>query len=439
MENATRKSIIEKKKAEKKKSAEGNKARRLRAGGIIALLFVFLYIPSFLHWMNKDNITSDMIRNGYIEHSVNTEGVIIRDEALLPAAGKSGEYIPVIAEGERVSAFSQAATISDSASASLIEELDQVKKKIIQAQNEKMKESNFYSDEIEKIDERIGLKVREVIKAGKSNSIASITAIKQDMDGLIGEKAAVAGENSNDTYINSLRQQRNSIQERINSGTSSITSQFSGIISYVIDGYESTLTPAGIKNLKAEGIREILSGKKVKASGDKVVEQGDIFVKVIKSYESFIVTLLNSEEAGLFAAGDNIKVRINDLDQEVKGEITWKSELQGDSCLVAIKIDRCAELLSDSRVINADLIIDSKQGLKVPLKALFNADKEKRTADILLIKANVSTVRQVVIVGSDEEYAIIRTPDDEVRKTVSLYDTYIINHENVKEGQIVDK
>ncbi len=438
MEKVTRKSVIEKNKAEKKKASEVNKGKRLKVGGIIALLFALLYVPSFWHWVNKDNIINDIIRIGYIEHSINADGLVVRDEVLLAVAGYDGKFIPEISEGERVSAFGSVATISNSETAGLIDELEEVRKKIVQAQNEKMKENKFFSEDIDKINSAIGLKVQEIIKVGNSNSMTGITALKADIDGMIEKKAAIAGENSTDSYINSLRQERDSIQKRIDSSTSRITSESSGIISYEIDGYEQELTPAVIKDLTVDTIQGIISEDTKKPSSDNLLAKDDYFAKIIKSYESHIVVILEKDKADLFEAGDGIGVRINDLSQEVRGEITYKSDEQKGKYIIAVRIDRCTETLSGTRKVNVDLVSDFEEGLKVPFKSLFNINKEKNTAEIFLIKANVASIRQVVILSSDNEYAIIKSPADEVKNTVSLYDTYILNYDNVKEGQIIN-
>ena len=57
----------------------------------------------------------------------------------------------------------------------------------------------------------------------------------------------------------------------------------------------------------------------------------------------------------------------------------------------------------------------------------------------MLVKSNVAVNRLVDIVCSDDEYAIIRTPENEYEKTVNLYDIYLINPDNIEEGDIISK
>jgi putative membrane fusion protein len=419
MSNKTGKRTREEiKKGTGEKAKNRSFAKRLKSGAVILLLFALIYVPSLYNWFQGDKITSDLIRTGYIERSVNTDALIIREEELLPSVAFDGKFIPEVNEGERVPAYGPVAAVSNAQSVDLIERMEEVNKKIIQAQNEIIRQTDFFSEDIKKINRSIGTKVQEIIRIENSGVLGGIGKVRTEIDELIEKKATIAGEGSSDSYLNSLKKERESIQKLIDSNTSRIRAQKPGIASFVIDGYENYLKPGNINSLTIKLIEDILD-KSSENNGrryEENVKAGVPFAKLINSNQTYLACILNEAQAGLFEAEKNVTVRIYDLSAKIKGTVAYKSDRQDGRYIAVVRIDRCAENLSDKRKVNVDIVRESAEGLKVPIKSLYDANEKAGTAKIMLIKANVTTERQVVILGMNEEYAIIKTPDGELKK-----------------------
>jgi len=58
-------------------------------------------------------------------------------------------------------------------------------------------------------------------------------------------------------------------------------------------------------------------------------------------------------------------------------------------------------------------------------------------ANIVIMKANYASVREVVIKGINNEYAVVTSGNTE--QGISLYDTYIINPKNIHDGQVISQ
>lgn len=426
-----------KEEAREKKPGKGV-GKRLRIGSLLLLLFLLLYIPSLMNWLKGDNVISDIMRIGTIEESINAEGVVVRDELLLDAPAFEGKYIPEVSEGERVPAHYRIATILNKGSDSLLKELDEVNLKIAEARRNNQKKADFFSEDTIKLDVQIGQKVRDIITVTNGSSLADVGRIREEIDRLMEKKSEITGADDNDKVIKPLLQERAKVQGRINTNTKQITSAYSGTISFAIDGYEKVLTPKALKSLTPEFLEGIKPG--AEGSPDKNTAYANKpFAKVIRGSDIYIAAVLEQDGAGNYKTGDRISVRINDTGVETEAEITGISEPAGGKCVMTVRINRGADELSSVRHVNTDFIKNSHEGLKVPVKCLRKVDQYWTGGEIMLIKANVATARRVDIVCRDEEYAIIKTPDQEIKKTVSLYDTYILNPDNVKEGDIVGK
>jgi hypothetical protein len=104
--------------------------------------------------------------------------------------------------------------------------------------------------------------------------------------------------------------------------------------------------------------------------------------------------------------------------------------------IVSIKINKSQYETSGLRIVNIELIKNDYHGLKVSLKSLQNINLDEMKAEIVLVKAGCADIRPVRITGMNEEYAIIETAD--MKNSVNLYDLYVVNPENIEEGQVIE-
>jgi len=423
----------------KQKLNNGKRGNKLRIGSLLIFLFILVYIPSFLNWVHGRNISSDILRIGLIEQSVNADGIIARDEILLKPSTFDGKYIPEVYEGERVPAFSRVATVLNKSSDSLLKDLEAVNLKIVKAQNEKAQTAEFFSADMAKVDKDIDLKVQNMIAVCNSSSFLGLGDLKNDIDKLMQKKAEIAGEGSGDSHLAALKQQKTSIQGRIDKNTGQVETEYSGLVSYIIDGYENVLTPKSIKGLTIKYINAVKNSSMPNEPMFDMAHSNKPLAKIIRGSDIFIAAVINQSDSGKYKIGSQIGVRINDLGFETKAVVSDVTKKEDNKCIISIKLNKGMNELISLRKVNVDIINSSSEGLKVPLKCLRDFDQAGKSAWITLIKANCATKRKADIVSKDSEFAIICTPDTELKETVNLYDTYILNPDKIKEGEIVQK
>lgn len=416
-----------------------NKGKKLKIGSFILLMFLSLYIPSVLHWITERNINTDYLRNGIIEDSINADGIIIRDEKVYNSPF-DGKYIPEVGEGEKVAAGGRIATVMTKSSLELLDELENYNDRIIKAQIEKNKNREFFSEDIQRLDNEIGKKIKVIVNETNNNSHFKMEQLKSDIDRLVQKKAEIyGGQSTADTHISQLKTERDMLQQKIKNNTRGEVSESPGIVSYVIDGLEKELNPSVIDKLTVEYLESLeIQAPDVNAN-IRDVSTGQPYVKVIDNMKCYIAISVKADKAEMFEVGMKPRVRIYDIDREIRGKIEYISQEEKGKVVIVIGIDRCIDETSGLRKINIDLIKNSYEGLKVPLKSLMDVDLKNNKAKIILVKANYATIRDVEIVAASDEYAIIKSADDSGKRGISLYDTYIINPLNIEEGQIINK
>lgn len=417
---------------------------RIKLGSVLIALFLLLYVPSFIFWVYGKNVSTDIIRNGDIQDSINLDAVIVRNEVVLnsPIGGKC---IKEINGGEKVGANGRIATVLNKSSEKLMEDLKALDIKIIEAQKKRNENLELFSDDLKKIEKEIEEKLKEIIKLESTNELAKSSELKKEVDELIQKKATIAGSLSKpNAYIQSLLDEKNNLQKRINENTKDITSSISGIVSYMIDGYEDFLTPDRISELTLKDIENIEEKgiqKDIEGAG---VEEGKPFAKVITDIEYYLVMALDSKLAKEYKVDDSINIKLNELGKVITGTVFYRSNNMEGKEILAVKVSNAVSETASLRKLNIDLIKNQYSGLKVPLRSLRNIDMNEKTAEICLVKANRARFVKVEIVGKNEEFAIIKNIDKSIDSdngngySISLYSSYIVNPINIEEGQTIN-
>jgi len=206
---------------------------------------------------------------------------------------------------------------------------------------------------------------------------------------------------------------------------------FPGTVSYTIDGFENILKPEIIKELTPEFFDNIDTYMLKEDNEENKITAEQPFVKIIKGFDFFLSGILNISDNIVFEDDEKIRVRINDIGRLSYGEIYHISEVYENQYVVVIKTDRYLSETCSLRKINVDIVKSIYEGLKVPLKSLVDVDINGRKASIMIVKANYSVKEDVIIEGFNDKYAIIKGIND----NITLYDNFVVNPENVKEGQ----
>jgi len=416
---------------------EGDKKKGIKLGALMIFLFLLMYIPSLFHWIYGKDIPTDIIRSGIVEDSFNVDGFIIRDEELIESPFE-GKYIPEVGEGEKVPAKCKVATILKDTSAKDLEKLSELDSKILQLQKEKSEKEGLFSQDLIKLENNISEKVVSIAVACNENNYDKLEDVRDEIDDIIHKRAEILGSmGTSDSEIDALKLQRNNLQAQINSGTKQIYGNSPGIISYNVDGFEKLFNPKDIGSLKAHDIIE-LSKKEIKPLADiGNVQINKPFAKIIKGIYMYIVVAMDKKKADMLYLGNNVNIRINDINKVVNAVPTSISEPDGDYCTVVFRTDKALSDTTFLRKVNIDVIKNSYEGLEVSNKSLFDVSPDGKKAKIVLVKFNETSIRNVRIIGRNGEFAIITSDDKD--KQVSLYDIYVINPTNIKEGQLIIK
>lgn len=248
---------------------------------------------------------------------------------------------------------------------------------------------------------------------------------------------------------NQLKVMKNNLTSSITTHKMPYYSGQAGYITYKIDGLEN--------DYKFDSVMEMTPSTTIKkdytlsdkSKSETVAENEGIF-KIIRNFDYYIAATTDNEKAKLFEEKKFIKTRIlaEGSQHEVWGYIE-KINYGSEQSVLILYFDDYFYKIYDKRYVNLELITDIHDGIKISTKAL--TEHNGLTGVYVQDASNIIKFFPVVILGKNEEYAIISTGDyigehdrriikidEKVYPTVKIFDKIILEPENVYDGQIAD-
>lgn len=323
------------------------------------------------------NIETISIKPENLSLKIKTKGLVIKDEQLI-FANSSGVVKNLHKEGEKV--------------------------------KKAEKISNIYTKE------NIDIKNEEIKKLSKDISDLRVS-IKNNKNSM---KNSIMT-NQMQTKIN----QREILEKEINSSTSYVKSNISGIISYKRDEYEDKYNLDSISNLTKEDIENTNNNIASINYDNKKVKEGEAIAKIVNNNNFYIAVCIEDEKLEYLNVGKGIKIGFNGEEINAKIDEIYQNNKEN---IVIFKITGQNVGIYDTRVKEFDIIYKQIEGLKIPKESI-EIVKNKKGVYVLNEQTGDFNFKELKgIVYEDDGYVFIDNYYNETRgnKTVTLYDKIIL-------------
>ncbi len=412
------------------------KKQGVKIGTLILIVFLLIYLPSLLFIIYGNGIETDILKLGKIEEIQNIDGVFIRNEELI-LSPETGDCVMDALDGEKVPAFFRIASVVKNVPVSTYEELKTKELEIERAQSAQKQNMTAFSSDIKKLDSEVIEEVKNLAQQSIRGSLVDSYDSLSSIDKIVYRKSDIFGDSSKSAaYINKLKSEKALIQSRLNNNIKEIRTQTSGLVSYAIDGYETLLTPEVIRNITPKELEKITTRETNRDFNVIDAKKGKPVAKLVKDLESQLVTAVSDKDSKRLKLDKTVKLRINDTGLNIDAKIVYSSDIIDGKRIIALKFDTGLNETVGLRRVNADIILSSSDGLKVPYSSLRNVDLKNKTATLTLVKGHTATLKKVRIIGTNEDAVII--DNLEGQNEIALYNTYILNPKNIQEGQTID-
>ncbi len=412
------------------------KKQSVKIGTLILIVFLLIYLPSLLYLVNSNGVKTDLLRLGTIEEIKNVDGVLVRNEEVINSPD-TGNCVMDAAEGEKVPAFYRIASVVKNVPVSTYEELKKKELEITRAQEAQKENASTFSGDINKMDSEIIDKIKDLAEQSNRGSLVDSNDTITKIDNIVYKKSDIFGDSSKSAaYINKLKSEKAVIESKLNNNIMEIKTSSAGLISFSVDGYESLLTPNSIRNATPKAL-EMITIKETNRDFNLIdAHKGKPIAKLVKGLESYFVAAVKESDNKYLTLDRKVTIRINDTGYSMDSIIVYNSDVIDGKRIVAFKFDTGINETVGLRRINADIVLSSSSGLKVPRSCLMNVDNEKKTAEIALVKGMFAKIVKVRILGMNNDAAIIDDINGDT--SVLLYKKYILNPVNIQEGQVIN-
>ena len=411
---------------------------------LISFIFVYLLFRSapFLFAVAFKTVLPE---SEIIEDKIETEAIIIKKEKLYRSDGE-GKIELVSKEGERVAKgtkIAQLTLLNDTST--LNQELDEIDKKIdILSKTEKDNEiTKFDEKSVEESIESIIEDIQESISQGDYERAENL---KEKLSIFDGKQKDITGDNTLiSRSLDSLNNQRKEILNQISSNSINYFSGEAGIVSFNIDGYEEIYPFNNMEDYSYSDFKP-MSNKQMVVENNNNINADEPIFKIMDNFEWYmIIKVENLKDISSYKKGDSILLTVNKVEGELKGYIMNIKE-ENNNGIILCKFNSNFHNYYDKRIVGVNIIKFKRDGFKIPSKSIIKKDNIKG----IYIKeiSGIIKFKPIEIIKEDDDFTYISSGDkngkikvkinDDLVKTVTIFDEILLNTANIKEGMIIN-
>ena len=343
--------------------------RRKRVTGrfylfLLALLVIaFLLLRPLLVTRSKETVI--MMANAAQKQTVDC--VIIRDEDVFTSDSTARvEYIApedsLVAAGDNV-----ANLYATGYSEGLLNNLEKTRKKIQDYHKQLL--ANIVDTELYKLDSVVNymaLELKELITRQTTGNLKTVTS--QLETAMVNRQDYLRQNKRGDNKLTKLYDKENAGLSSIQSWRKVAKAEQAGVVSFYIDGYESDLTPEGLKTLSIADVRAVLAGSNL--ANTRQTRMNGIY-RIVDQDHWFVAVLATGSAWTPVVGQDNYFMQMVGFDDLIFTASVYSVQKEGDTTLAVFEIKDPIGPLIYRRSGKAQFNIELT-GLSVRIEALYN-------------------------------------------------------------------
>lgn len=412
---------------------------------IMFILFagVALYLAVYAVQGLSDPFTTAMAYQDILDDSVETTGMLVREEQALSNSAEIMDVLPE--EGERVAAGETVAILYQNDDAlnrkKQLQALEQERAQLQYA----LSSGNSLGDAA-KLEQQIINSIQELrastaggnLSALETNALSLRTQVLQRefTYSASGDSAAALTET-----ITELDRQIAELKSQASYDTTPIYAPCSGLFSGLSDGLESTLTPESLETMTAGQFHAI--------SAQADTDQNAGIGKLITGDRWYFITVVDSTTAARLQAGSTITVAFShDFTGDVDMYVERVGKEESDGCILVLSSTRYLKDVTLLRTQTVDLIFERYTGIRVPKKALHMKTKtttdsetgketETQVIGVYTVVGLQAEFKPVDIVREGSDYYLVTPSKGAGKKILRAGDEIIVTASGLYDGKVV--
>lgn len=218
------------------------------------------------------------------------------------------------------------------------------------------------------------------------------------------------------------------------------TSDFSGIVSYKIDGLESYYTIDNLEKINYAYLQKY--NKVTKFESRSQVKKGDKLFKLINNLSYYLALKIeDNKKIDKFKVGDTLSLKFNF--ETLKGKII-KIEKENNKSVIILSMSDMFNSIYSDRINNFKIILVDKKCFEIPKSAIV----KRNNLFGVYVQEIHGLVRfiPIIVISPTQDYSYVSKGDkngyitigDKSYRTISINDAIIVNPKQIDESQILN-
>ena len=404
--------------------------------GVLALYFLVNLWKTF-----QDPFTTTYTYSYTLNDSIQTDGLIIREEQVL--SGSDGIVDVTRGEGEKVGINQTVALIyRDDQARQAQEQQDALRLEITQlqyamGQGESVSSAAKLNDDI--LNAMVSLRA-----ASTQQDFSDLEDQVLEVKGKVLRREYTYSDDLNTetlaARLQDLQTQYQTLRNQSYSAITQITAPVTGTFSTLVDGYEGLINPESAMNLTPQALEDLLSQN---PAGDSAAVG-----KLISSDKWYFAAVVTQEEGERLKQAGTLTLRFaGDFTQDVPMTVEKVNQDDQGQAVVVLSSDRYLEQTTLLRRETAELIFNSRTGLRVPKSALrmvtsTSTDEETgettetNTLGGYVVTAGRAEFKPVTILTEGEDFYVVQSVRTD-KKALRAGDEVIVQATGLYDGQLL--
>lgn len=346
------------------------KRRRFKKSVLVAVAIFLIAAMLLLIVMKHFGGSEGKVRTARIETSASFSAVVIRNESVI----SGGEYDIAdryLSEGQAVRAGELVMDVYKLGfSREILLSLWRTRQDIYKAQLEVLGEARDV--ELRNYDNGVEKAVRAISDAVLSGERADVLALKNDLTGLLTDRAEYLRSSVQETEtLRALYRRQSESEQSIADSRLSLIAEKDGLVSYYCDDYSVALNSDKLSNVSAELVDSIVK-KSVKSPKWTGTSKSTAY-RLVQQGEWYLAFTTPASQAMRVVSGESYPISI-----EGYGDFTGVGEssfISGQRVVNLIKVSAPLGELIDARTVKAKITF-AFEGLRVEMRAVQLKDGE---------------------------------------------------------------
>lgn len=364
-------------------------------------VFAIIYIAYTAINANFSPVKTEVALMKTVEKSISTKVFIVRDENYI-SSNISGTIVPLVEDGQRVGEGQDiAAVFTNDADAGKYVELQKINAECARFENIEAADKLNIRD-ISTYDQTTNEEFINLVEAISDGNYAEIENHAFSVRDRETSRQISLGYNINTAaFISSLKTEASKIKVP---DPVYLQADNTGYYISNSDGYENIIKYSDVSKITTAQVDKALASK---PDESKISNMG----KLVNNFNWYVVAKVDRTDIDSAKTGDSVKIRFLDSSgDDVSATIAAINSDSSGKVALVLKCNIISADTSQLRIENAEIILDTVTGYRIPKEALRTVDGVN---GVYIKRGNLVNFRRITTLYTGDDYVIARTYEAE--------------------------